>query len=325
MLVLPRTRTLVKSVLSHVVPGLRTVHSYGNALGTASAEGCYTVFLRQLVAFHGCTGLGVPAAVAELGPGSSLGTGFAALIAGAEKYYALDLVDHTKPERNLALFDQVAELFRRRALIPSSGRHSLRFPDLERYDFPAFLELGPASAFEERVAAIRADIALGTGQHLEMFAPWADRATIRPQSIDWVFSESVMEHIDDLAGAYAALGFWLKPSGHASHLIDFGSHGVTRDWNGHWALGDRMWTALRGRRPYLINRQPYAEHLRLARENGFATVLERRSKRFDGLIPEQFARRFRDVNDEDARSHMVLLISRAADRIASPELDAAAA
>jgi hypothetical protein len=315
VLVLPRKRTLIKSLLSHVVPALRTTHSYGNALGTASADGSYTVFLRQLITLHGCTGLRVPRVIAELGPGSSLGTGFAALIAGAEKYYALDLVNHTKPEHNLALFDQVAELFRRRAPVPASGRHSLRFPDLERYDFPEFLELGPARLFEERVAAIREDIASGTDNRLEMFAPWADRATIRPQSIDWVFSESVMEHIDDLAGAYAALGSWLKPSGHASHLIDFGSHGVTRDWNGHWALGDRVWTTLRGRRPYLINRQPYAEHLRLAQENGFVTVLERRSKRFDGLIPEEFAERFRSVDDEDARSHMVLLISRATERL----------
>jgi hypothetical protein len=128
--------------------------------------------------------------------------------------------------------------------------------------------------------------------------------------VDWIFSQSVLEHIDDLATAYRVSARWLKPAGLASHLIDFGSHGLTREWNGHWAVGDLAWSALRGRRPYLINRQPYAEHLRLAADNGFVTVLERRNKRFDGLIPEQFAPRFRAIGDEDARTRMALHVSR---------------
>lgn len=310
MFVIPRKRSLIKGFLSNAIPALRTVHSYGSALGTRSAEGSYAVFMRHLVMFHGATGLGVPETIAELGPGSSLGTGYAALIAGAERYYALDLVNHSKPAEQIALFDEMVALFRRRAPVPSTGRHSLRFPDLENYDFPAFIALGSASAFEERVARIRQDIMLGAGQHLQMFAPWLDQATIQPHSVDWAYSESVMEHIDDLAGAYAALGQWLKPSGHTSHLIDFACHNLTDAWNGHWALGDLVWAALRGRRPYLINREPYAEHLRLAQENGFVPVSELRCKRFDGLIPEQFAERFRGISDEDARSHMVLQICR---------------
>jgi hypothetical protein len=40
--------------------------------------------------------------------------------------------------------------------------------------------------------------------------------------------------------------------------------------------------------------------------------LEKRNKRFDGLLPEQFAPRFRSITDEDARLRMVLAISRSA-------------
>ena len=97
-----------------------------------------------------------------------------------------------------------------------------------------------------------------------------------------------------------------------SHLIDFASHGLTQEWNGHWALGDLAWAALRGRRPYLINRLPYQEHLRLGEANGFVVLLEKPSKRFDGLTPGQFASRFRSMSDEDARLHMVLVISQRA-------------
>ena len=248
--------------------------------------------------------------VAELGPGSSHGTGFAALIAGAEKYYALDLIDFSNPAVNVAIFDDLVAMFRQRAPIPSSGVHSLRFPDLDCYDFPDFLAIETNAAFDSRIAAIREDIVQRTGRFVLTAAPWTEGSVLRQNSVDWIFSQSVLEHIDDLSDVYRALSQWLKPSGHMSHLIDFGSHGLTYEWNGHWALSDAMWRALRGRRPYLINRQPLAEHARHAVNNGFSTVLQRRSKRFDGLIPEQFAPAFRSVSDEDARTHMAFVINR---------------
>lgn len=79
--------------------------------------------------------------MAELGPGSSQGVGLAALIAGAERYFALDLIDFSDVEQNLRVFDELVEMFRQRAAIPSAGVHSLRYPDLEDYSFPAFLAL----------------------------------------------------------------------------------------------------------------------------------------------------------------------------------------
>ncbi len=279
-------------------------------MGTASAESCYSIFLRHLCLIQDAGVRGVPQVVAELGPGSSLGVGLAALIAGAEKYYALDLIDHSDVEANLSVFDELVEMFRDRAPIPASGVHSMRFPDLDAYDFPDFLATEDTSSFNERVAAIRDDIASARGEYVKIAAPWTDASVVERQSVDWTFSQSVLEHIDDLAGVYSALGQWLKPAGLMSHLIDFDSHGKVREWNGHWAVGDLAWAALRGRRPYLINRAPYAEYVRLGEANGFVTALEKRNKRFDGLLPEQFAPRFRNIDDEDARLRMVLVVSR---------------
>jgi hypothetical protein len=307
---LPKIRPFAKGTLSFVFPNLRGVHKHSTPLGTLSAESCYSIFLRHISLIRKAGVQTTPKVVAEVGPGSSLGTGFAALIAGAEKYYALDLIDFSETTANLRIFDELVALFRRKAPIPASGWHSCRFPDLDCYDFPDFLAFDLDAAFEKRIAAIRQDIAFKTGVFVQIAAPWMQTSMVRPGSVDWIFSQSVMEHIDDIAAAYHTFAYLLKPSGYASHLIDFASHGMTREWNGHWALSDSTWYLLRGRRPYLINRLPYSEHIRLATANGFVTVLEKRNKRFDGLIPEQFAPRFRSISDEDARTTMVLLVNR---------------
>jgi hypothetical protein len=188
-------RPLVKGMLSFVVANLRTVHGYSNPIGTLSAESCYSIFLRHL-SFLGSSGVQtMPKVLAELGPGSSLGTGFAALIFGAEKYYAQDLVDFSDPIVNLAIFDELVALFRRKAPIPASGLHSLRFPDLDCYDFPDFLALEPDAAFEKRMGAIRKDVGLKSGVFVQMAAPWTELSILRQIRIDWVFSQSVLEHM----------------------------------------------------------------------------------------------------------------------------------
>ena len=46
---------------------------------------------------------GVPAVIAELGPGNSLGVGLAGLISGAEKYYGLDVVKYSSSSETLSI------------------------------------------------------------------------------------------------------------------------------------------------------------------------------------------------------------------------------
>ena len=304
----PKLKPLAKGILSFAVPKIGTVHGYDNPLGTLAADSCYSIFLRHACLLRAAGVVDLPMTVAELGPGSSHGVGFAALIAGAERYYALDLIDFSNTAQNLVVFDQTVSMFRERRPIPSSGLHSLRFPDLDDYSFPDFPAISTPERFENRIAAIRQDIASGGGRFVRVAAPWMEKAIIESNSVEWVFSQSVLEHIDDLEGAYATLHKWLKPGGYMSHLIDFYSHGLTKEWNGHWALSDLTWGALKGRRPYLINRQPLHEHMRLWRENDFETLLEKRNKRFDGLISADFAPRFRAISDEDARVRMVFLV-----------------
>ena len=213
---LPRLKPFAKGALSFAFPRFRTTHCC-NPLGTMSAESCYSIFLRHLTLVRRGTGItGVPSVVAELGPGRSIGVGLAALLAGAERYYALDLVDFTDPASDAVILDEVAALYRRRAPIPASGVHSRRYPDLDNYDWPDWLDLGPEKEWEDRVAAVRNDVATRGRRYVSVTAPWTDAATIVDRSIDWIMSQSVLEHVDDLEGAYAAMARWLKITGVAS-------------------------------------------------------------------------------------------------------------
>lgn len=86
--------------------------------GTLSSRYCYSVWLRHLVMAKQ-SGLDLkPEVVAELGPGKSLGVGLAALICGAEKYLAFDLVEQAEVIKNLEVFNELVYLFKNKTPIP---------------------------------------------------------------------------------------------------------------------------------------------------------------------------------------------------------------
>jgi hypothetical protein len=103
---------------------------------------------------------------------------------------------------------------------------------------------------------------------------------------------------------------WLRPNCLTTHLIDFFSHGLTKEWNGHWALNSRLWQVIRGRRPYLLNRAWRSQHLALFSANGFTILDEVIERRSDGLVPHSFAPEFRNIPDEDARTRMMFVVAR---------------
>ncbi|MGE5639487.1 MAG: methyltransferase domain-containing protein [Clostridia bacterium] len=273
--------------------------------GTDSARYCYGVWLRHLCLAarngHGA----VPACVAELGPGDSIGIGLAALLSGAERYVGLDVVMHVELERNLGILEELVELFARRAPIPDEGEFPEVRPRLERYDFPA--DLLPAGRLAEALRADRIESIRRAvrdpgraGAMVDYRAPWADASVIQPASVDMILSQAVLEHIDDLDGAYRAMRAWLKPGGLLSHQIDFRSHGLADEWNGHWAYSDLAWRLVRGGRPYLLNREPRSTHERLLEAHGFRILYQQpASTRQRAIERRQLARRFQGMSEED--------------------------
>jgi hypothetical protein len=242
--------------------------------------------------------------VAELGPGESLGIGLAAVLSGADRYFAFDVKAHAARERNLATLEQLVELFRRREPIPGPDEFPAVFPRLKSYAFPSghLTNERMRRALEpKRLAAIRTALQSGTpceGVAISYVVPWCSASVLRPASIDFIFSQAVLEHVDDLEQTYEALEAWLRPGGLMSHTIDFQCHGVTRDWNGHWTLTDATWKLIRGRRPYLINRMPHSVHRRELTRNGFEVITDERrlAAPLDRL---RLAEVFRSFDDAD--------------------------
>jgi len=308
------TRAIISGMATYL-PKLPAKQA-GDSAGYVSPRYCYSVWLRHLVMAHQGGFSTDPEVVAELGPGDSLGLGLAALLTGATKYYAFDIVAHTNVERNLRLFDELVPLFRAREAIPGELEFPKVHPYLGRYEFPHEIltdsRLARALA-PDRVAAIRRALehmgqTAGGGIEVRYVAYRYDANVMREQSVDMIFSQAVMEHVDDAAETYAALHRWLKPGGFMSHVIDFKSHGTAKTWNGHWAYSDLEWRVIRGRRKFLIsNRLPVSAHINLLREANFDVTRCLRTTHRSGIARRDLASRFADFSEDDLTTSIAFI------------------
>lgn len=307
-------RELIKGTATFV-PFLRdAVQAREGTGGTDSARYCYSVWLRHLVLARRAGLDADPNVIAELGPGDSLGLGLAGLLSGADRYFGLDVVRYAGFQRNLRVFEELIGLFRRRERIPGPDEFPNVRPALEDYAFPAFLD--PArlerALHPARLELLRRELE-GTpppDPRIAYFAPWDGPDVVRRGSVDMVFSQAVLEHVEALPRTYRALAQWLKPDGFMSHTIDFKAHHTSRVWNGHWAYPRALWTLIKGKRVFLLNRQPRSEHLRLLEETGFEILGEELSRRDDGLPAHRLAAGFRDFSPEDATTAGTFILAR---------------
>lgn len=307
-----RPRALAAGLASFL-PGFRRLTNRASG-GTDSTRYCYSVWLRHLVRAEAA---GLPTdsvCVAELGPGDSLGTGLAALLCGADRYLALDVKAHANVQTNLRVFEELVTLFRARAPIPDDAEFPAVQPKLRDYRFPAHVlsaDRLAASLAEARLERVHDAICGLAGPiSLAYVAPWNDPAVILPGSVDFLLSQAVLEHVDDLDTAYRAMREWMKRGAVMSHSIDFSSHNLTRSWNGHWTLGDRAWQIVRGTRGYLINRQPLSSHLEYLAKYEFEPV-NVEGRRADVRRSFRPAKRFRGMTAEDTSTRGVFLQARA--------------
>jgi len=217
--------------------------------------------------------------VAELGPGDALGMGMCALLSGARRYIGLDRLAFGLRADNLKMLDELHSLFASRATIPDDTEFPGVYPRLPDYSFPSHVlddvrlrgSLSP-----ERLARLRealtGDMRFSDDSLLSYAAPWDSSEQVQAGSVDLLVSQAVLEHVDDVDGAYAAMHRWLKPTGLMSHRIDYTCHGITHDWFGHWTVAPTLWQVVRGKRAYLINRLPHSAHLAALQRSGFAIL-----------------------------------------------------
>jgi len=286
-------------------------------IGTKHAESaryCYSVWLRHLVLTNKvCNTKNIPAVVAEIGPGDSLGTGFAALLSGAEKYYSLDVVHYCDVEKNLSIFDEMVQLFQDKEDIPDDEEFPKINPKLDSYSFPDYLineSRLRASLSNERLKYIRKSIISTNSNNgcIYYHVPWTDSSSIQENSVDFIFSQAVLEHVDDLPLVYNSMKKWLKDSGVISHTIDFKSHGTSVKWNGHWGYSNLAWKIVRGRAIYLINRMPLSFHLKCLDDAGFELIYSQQVKGDEGIQREKLAEDFRELSDLDLNTSVAYLV-----------------
>lgn len=308
-------REVLKGLGSYV-PGLLRLRKKATG-GTDLADYCYSVWLRHLSVAHE-HGLDChPRVVVELGPGDSLGTGLAALLSGASRYYALDVVPFANVARNLEVLDQLLAMFQARRPIPDDAQFPNLAPRLASYEFPHDilppdrLEEALAPARVERIRAALAGMAGPPGPDIAVsyVVPWSDPAVVPASSADMVLSQAVMQYVEDFDQLYRNAWQWLRPGGFMSHQIAFTSHNHARSWNGHWAYSDLVWKLIRGRRKPVITGTWHSAQVESMRRAGFTIIADRRKVDRTGVARGSLARRHGDLSDEDLETAGAFLLA----------------
>jgi len=281
--------------------------------GTVSARYCYSVFMRHriIAARYGLEK--TPCSVAELGPGDSLGIGLMAILTGSERYYAIDAVRHASSSTNLAVFDELVALLRNRTPIPFGGDYAEIRPELDNYEFPhaVFDESSLDAALSPgRLEKVRQSLSTeNTGGTIQYLAPFGEMNVIPPESIDWVFSQAVMEHVDDPRETYRQCYRCLNPGAVMTHQIDFRCHETAPEWNGHWKYPQWLWSLMRGRRPWFVNRLPYSTHRQMHQDAGFTILADVPQIKEGGISRNQLTGDFKFLSDADLRTAGALFVS----------------
>lgn len=273
----------------------------------ASARYCYSVWLRHLVAARE-NGLEPKLNVAmELGPGDSIGCGLAALLSGAERYVVVDWVRYTNVASNVDVLDELRQMFDSQAPIPDDDEFPEVNPKLQSYAFPRSLITAPGEAKVRRIRQALSSSSSGTRDGgpdserscISYFAPYRADDVVMAGDVDFLFSQAVMEHVDEPDALYRATNGWLKPGGIASHTIDYRCHSTSSRWNGHWTYSDTAWKLIRGRKAYLLNRLAHSAHRKLLTDSRFDIVAEVRERAQSEVLRSELAPRFRELTDDD--------------------------
>ncbi len=309
-----KQKYLLKGLIKNI-PGIERIYNFHKHGGgdTASARYCYSIWLRHLVLAYKNGLSEMPKTIAELGPGHSIGVGIAALLSGVKKYHGLDLIRYSNAEINVGILHDLVDLFVNQAPIPDNEEFPLIEPRLDDYSFPGHIittstinTLIQGEIIAKIEEAIRDIDYNKTNETIVYEAPW-NEVYVEKNSVDFIMSQTVLQHIDSIEDAYEKMDLWLKPNGMISHTIDLQSMLSADEWYGHWTYSDLEWKIVRGRKDYYINRLPLSAHLSFLQDHNFSIIYL--TKKSELTIPnrKQLAKRFLQMTDEDLSTSICFL------------------
>lgn len=271
---------IIKGTLTYVPPLNAWRIRRGSTGGTDSPHYCFSMWHRHLGALskvgfnpHGTR-------MAELGPGDTIGLGLAALLSGVGQFIGLDLVPYAQGSDPVQIFDELCRIAADAE--DPSRRLALSQSEIQR---------------------LRTDLQRGINntETIRYQAPWSV-SSIRKESLDLVLSMGVLQSVDQLEETYETMFEWLRPGGFASHWIAFSACHLSPYWNGHWAYSELEWNLVRGKREFLLNREPLSTHLRISKSTGFEILSMTPMAGVDGLPQEALAAGFRNLDPLDSRT-----------------------
>lgn len=308
-----KLRPIVKGMLKHM-PGVKNLLAVRTG-GTIKSRYCFAVWMRHLHYWYKFNSK-VPKTIVELGPGDSLGIGLAALLTGTERIYAIDVIRYWDKERNLKVFDELIEFFQNPIAIPDNKEFPKINPALDDYGFPhphlSSMHLKEMLR-KDRLQAIRHElenIDNPNNTFIRFATPTEARDIVPVAGIDLVFSQAVLEYIQDLNQCFKEMYTWLRPGACTSHCIDFSSHGITPSWNGHWTFSNLEWTLAMGGKKVVINRLPYSAYIDEHLNCGFKILSQKLVSAQHIFTPSQMAKEFRGLSEKDLNTRVAYILAR---------------
>ena len=189
-------------------------------------------------------GLPSDAVILELGPGDSLASALLGYASGASKTYLVDVGSFAR--KDVAFYQTLA------ADLCNRG---LQCPDLsDALSFDDILQASNASYLTNGLSSLR---------------------TIPSESVDFVWSHSVLEHVrkDELTAAFNELRRILKPGGLSSHNIDYQDH-LSFSLN-NLRFSEKLWeSSFFANSGFYTNRVPAIRLHRMLKEASFKILHE---------------------------------------------------
>ncbi len=297
-----RLKPLLGGLATRIVPSLAGAMGRRNQPRVTAAY-YYTVWMRHVCTAAHFESWNAPQTVLEIGPGKALGTGLAALLSGVQKYIAYDATPLLQQNLDEQLLQDLTALFRHRndfaekdRIVPSTSFPRHLFPD----------EHLAQSLSEKWVERIRQSVQQRNDLVWYLNTP----ASLPDNSVDYLFSHSVLEHVETLEMMYSAMWRWLRPGGVMTHSIDFSAHGTSKLWNGHWTVPDFVWQLMQGKRIYFLNREPASTHRRLLEQHGFEIIGFHLSALASSLTRADLAKRFRQLPESDLTTCSAFIVAR---------------